>query len=131
MSVSYGDRGSALPDRRFQSEDEQPEDGPGDRRGGAWDDGDFEDKRDEGMDDDEHSERDRRRFASETAFCPECGAEVYDAADVCPKCFTWINGDTVRHPRERSRERFRRIVVWLLIATMLLGAGAFALRQWI
>jgi hypothetical protein len=123
MSVSYFSRGSALPDRRFHSDDEGPED----HREGSWDDGGVE-YESEG---DGHAERDRQRFASDTAFCPECGAEVYDAADVCPKCFTWINGETVRHPKARRRERIRGIVVWILIGTMLLGASLFALRQWI
>lgn len=123
MSVSYFSRGSTLPDRRFHSDDEGPED----HREGSWDDGGIED----GSEDDGHAERDRQRFASDTAFCPECGAEVYDAADVCPKCFTWINGETVRHPKARRRERIRGIVVWILIGTMLLGAGVFVLRQWI
>ena len=68
---------------------------------------------------------------SDTGYCPDCGAEIYDAADVCPKCFTWINGETVRHPKARRRERIRGIVVWILIGTMLLGAGVFVLRQWI
>ncbi|MCE2883599.1 MAG: zinc ribbon domain-containing protein [Planctomycetaceae bacterium] len=124
-----------MPDRRLQSDDDDPDEERIRRRDGSWDDGGFEDESEndseDDSEDDEHAERDRRRFASETAFCPDCGAEVYDAADVCPKCFTWINGDTVRHPRARSRERLRRIVVWILIGAMLLGAGVFALRQWI
>jgi uncharacterized OB-fold protein len=88
-------------------------------------DDDFE--RDE---EDEHDERDRRRFSSETAFCPECGAEIYDAADVCPKCFTWIDGETIRHGRHRLRGRLHAMVVWLLIVAMLAGAGVFALGLW-
>ena len=61
------------------------------------------------------------------------GAEVYDAADVCPKCYAWLDGETARHPpggRRRS-ERLNRLVVWTLIATMLLGAGLFGLLAWI
>lgn len=62
-----------------------------------------------------------------TAFCPDCGAEVWDAADVCPKCFTWLNGDTSRHPprRARRRERARNTVVWILIAAMVAGGAIF------
>jgi hypothetical protein len=60
-----------------------------------------------------------------TGYCPDCGAEVYDDADVCPKCFTWLNGETARHPPStaRRRERTRAIVVWITIAAILVGAG--------
>ncbi|MFM7261288.1 MAG: zinc ribbon domain-containing protein [bacterium] len=119
-----------MPDQRFQSEDDEPDERSGARRDEGWDDNDL-DREFEGTDDDAHAERDRRRFSSETAYCPECGAEVYDAADVCPKCFTWIDGETLRHPRAQRRERFRRMVVWLLIGAMLLGAGLFAVQHWI
>lgn len=76
---------------------------------------------------------DEDHLSGDTAYCPDCGAEVYDAADVCPKCFAWLDGETARHPpggRRRS-ERFNRLVVWTLIATMLLGAGLFGLLAWI
>ncbi len=80
-------------------------------------------------DDDEHDAHDRARFESETAFCPECGAEIYDAADVCPKCFTWIDGDTLRRPSSQRRRTFRHAVVWILIGTFLAGAGALSLLR--
>lgn len=82
-----------------------------------------------GDDDDEHDAHDRARFESETAFCPECGAEIYDAADVCPKCFTWIDGDTLRRPSSQRRRTFRHAVVWILIGTFLAGAGALSLLR--
>ena len=68
---------------------------------------------------------------AETGFCPECGAEIYDAADVCPKCFTWIDGDTLRRdPRtQRARSRWTVLVVWALIAAIAAGAGALWLAQ--
>jgi len=63
----------------------------------------------------------------ETAFCPECGAEIYESADVCPKCFTWIDGDTMRHPpgKKRAAQWKHTIVVWILIAAMAAGLGLF------
>ena len=85
---------------------------------------------DESDDGDEHDDDNgRARRTNDTAFCPDCGAEVYDAADVCPKCFTWLNGETVRHaPRGRQgAARFTSAVVWMLIAAMLLGAGLLGL----
>jgi len=65
--------------------------------------------------------------SADTAFCPECGAEIYDAADVCPKCFTWLNGETSRHPphRRRAWDRWAKLVVGVLIAALAVGAGVF------
>jgi len=80
-------------------------------------------------DEDEHDALDRARFDSDTAFCPECGAEIYDAADVCPKCFTWIDGETQGRPRSRRRQTIRQTIVWVLIVTLLAGAGVFSLVQ--
>jgi hypothetical protein len=81
------------------------------------------------LDEDEHDALDRARFDSDTAFCPECGAEIYDAADVCPKCFTWIDGETQGRPRSRRRQTIRQTIVWVLIVTLLAGAGVFSLVQ--
>lgn len=81
----------------------------------------------EGGEDSEYpDEGDGAELAADTAFCPECGAEIYDAADVCPKCFSWIDGDTVRRSprRNRAHRRWTQLVVWALIAAILLGAGA-------
>ena len=75
-------------------------------------------KRDEGP-----SLEDLRRFGSEadtTAYCPECGAEVYDDADACPKCFTWITGRTLRKPPEdlAMQKRVRQVIVFVTLLTM-------------
>lgn len=96
-------------------------------------DDEFEDdrNRDDGFDapsaddSDAQDALDRDRFASQTAYCPECGAEIFDAADVCPKCFTWLDGETSRHhPTRRGNiKRWQRVMVWTLIASMLVGAG--------
>ena len=81
------------------------------------------------LDEDEHDALDRARFDSDTAFCPECGAEIYDAADVCPKCFTWIDGETRGRPLSRRRQTIRQTIGWVLIVTLLTGAGVFSLVQ--
>lgn len=81
------------------------------------------------LDEDEHDALDRARFDSDTAFCPECGAEIYDAADVCPKCFTWIDGETRGRPLSRRRQTIRQTILWVLIVTLLTGAGVFSLVQ--
>lgn len=67
--------------------------------------------------------------STDTAFCPECGAEIFDAADVCPKCYSWIDGETTRHPprRGRAKDRWIKLVAWILIAAIVIGAGLFGI----
>jgi hypothetical protein len=93
-----------------------------------------EDSRDEDFCDaelDDHAAADRERFSSETALCPECGAAVWDAADICPKCFAWIDGDTrTRKRRGVHHPVIRHVVVWLLISAFLLGAGVVGFMAW-
>lgn len=119
MRISYGSASSIadprMPVRRDDSPNEPFDDGPDD---------DLVDG-----EDDDHEDADRARFSSDTAYCPECGATVLDDADICPKCFTWIAGDTSRHgPAKRATAaRFRAAVVWILIAVLLAGAGVLGL----
>ncbi len=92
------------------------------------DSGDFELESPDFGEVDDHDAADRERFSSETAHCPECGAEVWDAADICPKCYAWIDGDTqTRTRRAVHHPLLRQIVVWLLIAAFVLGAGFLSL----
>ena len=70
------------------------------------------------------SDEDLRRFADGDSFCPECGAEIHDLADVCPKCYAYVAGETSRfRPVERDlRSRFIAVTVVVLIL-VLLGWG--------
>jgi hypothetical protein len=82
---------------------------------------------DDGRDDDlEPFDQDDDDSDEQTAYCPECGAVVHETADICSKCFTWIDGAS-RHPpgKLRSRERWNAVVAILLIASMLAGAVLF------
>ncbi|MDZ4753996.1 MAG: hypothetical protein SGJ11_05815 [Phycisphaerae bacterium] len=80
------------------------------------------------------SDEDLRRFGGESAYCPDCGANVWDQTDVCPKCYAYLGGDTARAPgaaRRQRRERWRAIVVVLLIIGFLGlvgGIGPLLLR---
>ena len=75
---------------------------------------------------DAHALADQERFASDIAYCPECGAAVHDSADVCSKCFTWIDGATTSSPSaRRARTHLRHIVIWILIGALALSAGVF------
>lgn len=75
---------------------------------------------DDPQDEDPHEAADRARFSSEKGFCPECGAEIHDAADICPKCFSWIDGATHRK-RTPLSAGFRTIVVGAILAALLSG----------
>ena len=77
----------------------------------------------------DHDEADRQRLSSETGYCPECGAEIYDAADICPKCFTWIDGNTTHRRPSRVRSSLRVAVVIALLVVILGGVGFFAFVQ--
>lgn len=76
------------------------------------------------------SAEDIRRFGGEDAYCPDCGARVWDQADVCPTCYAYLGGDTSRHrPLERWwRGRWTLLVVLAVIAGML-GLGSLLFRR--
>lgn len=99
------------PPNSWQDEPD-PWDDPGESAS-AWEDDDADDPADGGAQ------------ARNTAYCPECGAEIYDAADICPACYSWIDGDTTRRPprKHRFRKGGAQLVVWLLVAALLAGAG--------
>ena len=58
--------------------------------------------------------------ADTTGYCPECGAEVYDDADACPKCFAWITGRTLHKPPEdlALQKKVRQVIVFITLLTM-------------
>ncbi len=71
------------------------------------------------FDEDPDSE-DIQRLDHESAICPDCGAEIWDAAEVCPQCFAYLGGNT--SARARAHEWFhQRWLVFLLIALMIIG----------
>ncbi|MDZ4830786.1 MAG: zinc ribbon domain-containing protein [Phycisphaerae bacterium] len=67
------------------------------------------------------SSRDTRE--DDQAYCPDCGALIWDAADVCPKCFAFIDGNTLRHPPRvlLQRSRRHRAVVLLILLGLFSG----------
>lgn len=105
--------------RRDDGEDWVDEDYDDIERDGAGDDGEF--------DETEHDEADQKRFASDIAYCPECGAEVLDDADICPKCFTWIDGATHRKPSKLRRSFRVGVVILLLLAATVGGVWVWFL----
>ena len=69
-------------------------------------------------DDEGPSPDDLARFGSDTAFCPECGDEVWDQAEFCPACGTQVGGHTVGGTRRRRWRRKRWLLVVGLIALL-------------
>ncbi|MDA0803499.1 MAG: zinc ribbon domain-containing protein [Planctomycetota bacterium] len=98
--------------------DDGPSDEDIDRFGG--DDGDLD------TDDGDDAAGSRPRTAEElrrlrAGYCPKCGAEVHEDADICPKCFEWITGDVLRrHPAAAGLGRRALIAVGLLLLGVIL-----------
>ncbi len=79
------------------------------------------------MPDEDPSSEDLERFGGETAFCPACGAQMWDQAEICPRCGAWTAGPGHRTPLEAGRRRRVIVVVSLLAAAALL----LALLRWL
>jgi len=75
--------------------------------------------------DDGPSPDDLRRFSDDTAYCPDCGEEIYDEAPACPECGAWIEGRTLSRPMvaHESRRQFRTLVIVLTLLGFLAGIG--------
>lgn len=79
--------------------------------------------------DDDHegegpSAEDLRRFSEGEAFCPDCGAEIHDLAEVCPKCYAYLAGETSRfRPVERDLRRRGVAITVVILILVLLGWG--------
>ena len=65
------------------------------------------------------SSEDIDRLDHESALCPDCGAEVWDAAEVCPKCFAYIGGNAVARPKQPSRAWLRMAMIVVLAVGLL------------
>lgn len=98
----------------------------GHRRGERSDEGDdvHDDDVDVDLDDDSGGDGEE----SDQAYCPDCGALIWDQADICPKCFTYLAGHTSRFPPGASaaRSAMRRGVVLLLVLALAIGGCAMA-----
>jgi hypothetical protein len=68
------------------------------------------------MIDEDPGSEDIDRFSSETACCPDCGAEIWDQAEVCPSCYAYLGGNVIS--RTPAQARFRR--KWIVLVAILL-----------
>lgn len=70
------------------------------------------------MRDEDPSVEDMERFGGDDqdAWCPACGAQVWDDAEFCPECGDQIGGRTSsRSPVERELQQRWVMVVGLLV----------------
>jgi hypothetical protein len=63
----------------------------------------------------------------ETLPCPYCGAEVYEGADVCPKCGSFVTLDDLK-AAGTNRSKWFVVAAILLIAIF---AGAVGALRWL
>jgi len=82
------------------------------------------------IDDEGPSPEDLERFSNGAAYCPECGAEVSDLADICPHCGAWIPRGPLRHHPEVTAIK-RKTMVIIAIITLLAFLGLFGLLRMI
>ena len=76
---------------------------------------DFERPGDE-LEDDEYPDEPDDDNETETAFCPKCGAEVYEDAVRCPVCEAYIT------PTSGSRLWTGRSVWWIVLGALGVAA---------
>jgi hypothetical protein len=72
------------------------------------------------------SDEDVQRFDRAEAFCPDCGAEIFDSAEVCPKCYAYLAGNTSSRRPVNAWQRNRMILFVIIVA--LIGFVLLALR---
>jgi hypothetical protein len=75
------------------------------------------------------SDEDIERLDHESAYCPDCGAEVWDSVEVCPKCYAYLGGHTSHRPKIQNwmNSKSLTVIIVLLIVAMLIG-GLFWFR---
>ena len=67
---------------------------------------------------DDPSSVDLERLDHEAAYCPECGAEVWDDAQSCPTCGAYFSIPTGRPPAHQAA---RHLVTVLLVVLAAIG----------
>lgn len=72
--------------------------------------------------DQDPSSEDIERFSGQTAYCPECGGEVWDQAEFCPSCGAQVGGETLSRPPTEHWLRSR----WMILVA-LAALAAFVL----
>lgn len=72
------------------------------------------------MIDEDPSDDDLDRFAGETGYCPDCGAEVWDEAYQCPHCEAVIEGRVGHAPVDQAGTLLSAKTVIVLAAVIVI-----------
>ncbi|MDG1899069.1 MAG: hypothetical protein P8I74_04320 [Phycisphaerales bacterium] len=76
------------------------------------------------MVDDDPTDDDLDRFAGETGYCPDCGAEIWDEAYQCPHCNEIVENRVSHSPTDRAggvlSARSVVVLVIVIIAVLVL-----------
>jgi hypothetical protein len=70
--------------------------------------------------DEDPDSADIERLDHEGAICPDCGAEVWDAAEICPRCFAYLGGNA-QGSASSQRWFSRRWPLIVLIGLLIIG----------
>lgn len=63
------------------------------------------------------SSEDLESFDRDTGYCSECGAEIWDQSDICPKCGFALTRGTLSRPPVEDWWRHRSIALIGLLTT--------------
>ena len=65
---------------------------------------------------------DMNRFGGDTGYCPECGEEIWDQAEVCPKCRAYLAGGLSSQPPPARdiQNKFVLIVTLIILLAFVL-----------
>lgn len=72
------------------------------------------------------SEEDLQRFRDESGYCPKCGNEIWDSAEVCPQCGDYIGGQvSSRDPGKRNRRQQLVVIIAIIVLIAFLLVAVF------
>lgn len=66
------------------------------------------------------SDEDIEQLDFDTGRCPHCGAEIWDQAEICPRCHEYVGGNTTNHlPIQKwFQKRWMLLIVIALLVAM-------------
>ena len=70
--------------------------------------------------DEDPSDADLERLDHESAFCPDCGAKIWDACEVCPSCYAYLGGNTSHRSKLQNWVNAKVIIVIVVLLLIAL-----------
>jgi len=71
------------------------------------------------MHDEGPSEDDLKRFGGDSGYCQNCGEEIWDDVEVCPKCGQHVAGQV--SSREPIEQGCRKQWIIMIVIAVLIG----------